>query len=232
MKGIESFIYVFFLMYLFVLINERDYLQRENQNLRWSMQNLERRRAESEKHWTIAAAVVGIAVVGGAAFAAGQYRKATRTILHLKDQAALAHRTSKADVENAKRFGVQRLATSLIDVADNLNRATESVKDQDGESEPSECSKCAFTEGVKMTEVQFLDSLKEHGIELINPGKNDRFDPSVHEAVAVNQQEGVLPGNIIQVMQPGWSLNKDRILRPARVVVANQKFINLGSKKE
>mmetsp|Transcript_1597 Transcript_1597/g.1922 ORF Transcript_1597/g.1922 Transcript_1597/m.1922 type:complete len:224 (+) Transcript_1597:98-769(+) len=199
------------------LLQEKDYLQRENQHLRWTITSQKAQQTEKEKYWLGGAVFMAVVAVGVVAVGGRKYNQANRAVLQLKDQIALTQRTTKVDIENAKKFGIQRLATSLIEVADNLSRATSSIKATD------ECNQCSFSEGVKMTEMQFLSSLKENGVEIINPVNNDPFDPNFHEAVAVKTVEGVPSGHVVEVMQPGWSLNADRILRPARVVVAKQQ---------
>ena len=45
------------------------------------------------------------------------------------------------------------------------------------------------------------------------------FDPHVHEALLAQPVEGAAPGAVVEVLQKGYRLG-DRVLRPARVVVA------------
>ena len=45
------------------------------------------------------------------------------------------------------------------------------------------------------------------------------FDPHVHEALLAQPAEDAEPGSVLQVLQKGYRLG-DRVLRPARVVVA------------
>jgi molecular chaperone GrpE len=45
------------------------------------------------------------------------------------------------------------------------------------------------------------------------------FDPHVHEALLAQPVEGAEPGSVVEVLQKGYRLG-DRVLRPARVVVA------------
>ncbi len=54
---------------------------------------------------------------------------------------------------------------------------------------------------------------------MIEPGPNDEFDPQRHLAVARRAAEGVEPGRIVELYQTGYTLG-DRVLRPAKVVVA------------
>ena len=60
------------------------------------------------------------------------------------------------------------------------------------------------------------DLLKKEGLaEIETEGK---FDPHVHEAL-LSQQSDEEEGSVIEVVQKGYKLG-DRVVRPARVVVA------------
>src|SRR6185503_19374521 len=48
------------------------------------------------------------------------------------------------------------------------------------------------------------------------------FDPHVHEALMATPVEGVEPGDVVQVVQRGYRIG-DAVLRPARVVVAEER---------
>ena len=62
-----------------------------------------------------------------------------------------------------------------------------------------------------------LDVMRKHGLELIET--DGAFDPHVHEALLAQPVEDAEPGSVVQVLQKGYRLG-DRVLRPARVVVA------------
>ena len=61
------------------------------------------------------------------------------------------------------------------------------------------------------------DVARRHGLEEIET--NGAFDPHVHEALLAQPAGGAEPGSVLQVLQKGYRLG-DRVLRPARVVVA------------
>ena len=48
---------------------------------------------------------------------------------------------------------------------------------------------------------------------------NQPFDPGKHEAVMETDRTEQAPGSVVQVLENGYTLH-DRLLRPARVVVA------------
>ena len=55
--------------------------------------------------------------------------------------------------------------------------------------------------------------------EIEAPG--EAFDPNVHEAMAQIENDSAAPGSVVEVLQKGYLL-RDRLLRPARVVVAKK----------
>ncbi len=62
-----------------------------------------------------------------------------------------------------------------------------------------------------------VDLLQKQGLELIDT--DGAFDPHVHEALLTQPGGEAEAGSVLQVLQKGYRLG-DRILRPARVVVA------------
>jgi len=52
------------------------------------------------------------------------------------------------------------------------------------------------------------------------PGIGERFDPTIHEAVLVEEREGHADGEILDLLRKGYAMRK-RLLRPAQVKVAS-----------
>jgi molecular chaperone GrpE len=133
---------------------------------------------------------------------------------------ALLQRT-RADFENYQkraqrdlmqelRFAHATLARDLLPMLDNFERAVAAAK-QAGETGP-------LVQGVSMIQAQVLDALRRHGINRIEAlGKP--FDPTMHEAVQQQPTSAQAPDTVLQVLEPGYTIH-DRVLRPARVVVA------------
>ncbi|CAL7938531.1 unnamed protein product [Xylocopa violacea] len=83
-------------------------------------------------------------------------------------------------IEDAKMFGIQGFCKDLLEVADILSKATESVpKDELTKKNPH--LKTLY-EGLKMTEAQLHKVFKKHGLVSLNP-LNEKFDPNQHEAL-------------------------------------------------
>jgi len=63
-----------------------------------------------------------------------------------------------------------------------------------------------------------LGLMARHGVTEIDAiGKP--FDPAHHEAMAQAPDASVAPNTVVEVLQKGYKL-RDRLLRPARVIVA------------
>jgi molecular chaperone GrpE len=70
---------------------------------------------------------------------------------------------------------------------------------------------------VRLVHRALVEIARKHGLEEIET--NGAFDPHVHEALLTQPAEETEPGAVLQVLQKGYRLG-DRVLRPARVVVA------------
>lgn len=105
-----------------------------------------------------------------------------------------------------------RLLRNFLRVADDLERALDNA---DGKSSDG------FREGVEVTLRSMMNLLKQEGVERIE-AKGERFDPFWHEAVSTISHEKVdaEPNTVVEVTQAGYRIG-DRLLRPARVVVAS-----------
>ncbi|XP_017889678.1 grpE protein homolog, mitochondrial [Ceratina calcarata] len=119
-------------------------------------------------------------------------------------------------IDDAKLFGIQGFCKDLLEVADILGKATESVpKDELTEKNPH--LKTLY-EGLRMTEAQLHKVFKKHGLVSLNP-LNEKFDPNQHEALFQQEVEGKAPGTIVVVSKLGYKLH-ERVVRPALVGVA------------
>lgn len=104
----------------------------------------------------------------------------------------------------------QRLLGALLHVVDNLERALEApASDANG-----------LRQGVELTHRAAVQMLQKEGVERLR-AEGESFDPNWHEAVATVGRNGssVEPNTVVQVLEPGYRLG-DRLLRPARVIVA------------
>lgn len=119
-------------------------------------------------------------------------------------------------VKDGKLFGIQSFCKDLLDVADILGKATESVPAEEiGSTNPHLKS---LYEGLKMTEGQLNTVFRRHGVAPISP-LGEKFNPHQHEALFQLEAEGVAPGHVAAVTKIGYTLH-ERTIRPALVGVA------------
>ena len=127
----------------------------------------------------------------------------------------IRRRTDKEKTDMAK-YAVSPLAKELMPVADNLQRAMESLSDEAKEAADEQIK--TFITGVEMTEKMLQDAFSKNKIEYVNP-EGEKFDYKLHQAMTEVENSGQPAGTVVHVMQPGYVLN-ERLLRPAMVAVA------------
>ncbi|OVA20038.1 GrpE nucleotide exchange factor [Macleaya cordata] len=130
---------------------------------------------------------------------------------------------TRREAENSKKFAIWNFAKSLLDVADNLGRASSVVKESYSKIDPSKDTVGAvpllktLLEGVEMTEKQLIEVFRKFGVEKFDP-MNEQFDPHRHLAVFQIPDASKPPGTVATVLKSGYMLY-DRIIRPAEVGV-------------
>jgi molecular chaperone GrpE len=127
---------------------------------------------------------------------------------------------AKRDVTEARQFAIKSFAKSLLEVADNLQRALDSVPEDELTDATAEAnaSLIALQQGIDMTNQGLLKALSQHGVEKYCQTPGDKFDPSLHNALMQYPDENGQDGHVGQVINVGYTLNQ-RVLRPAEVGV-------------
>lgn len=120
----------------------------------------------------------------------------------------------RKQVDDAKIFAIQGFCKDLLDVADVLETALDSVPKE--ELSKSEALKALFT-GVEMTDSQLQSVFRRHGLVKLNP-IGEKFNPNEHHALFEAVEEGKEPGTVAVVTKIGYKLH-DRTVRPAMVGV-------------
>ena len=120
-------------------------------------------------------------------------------------------RRAEKDIDNARKFALEKFAGDLLGVADNMERALESA---DRESEIVK----PLLEGLELTQKTLVDALGKHKVQQLDP-LGEPFDPQYHQAMSMVENPDVEPNTVTLVMQKGYTLN-ERLLRPAMVMVS------------
>ena len=116
-------------------------------------------------------------------------------------------RVAREQVELTRRAN-ERILHELLPVLDDLERALEAA---------SQHEEAKLEEGVRLVHRSLLGLVERHGLSEIET--EGAFDPHVHEALLAQPGEGAEEGSVLQVLQKGYRLG-DKVLRPARVIVA------------
>jgi molecular chaperone GrpE len=118
-------------------------------------------------------------------------------------------RTLKEKIE-LQRSANEGLLSALLSVADDFDRALQSVEDaKDVE---------AVKEGLNLISGKFSGFLQQQGVKEIEAEKKE-FDTDLHEAITkIPAPSKKMKGKVVDVIQKGYFLN-EKVLRYAKVVI-------------
>jgi molecular chaperone GrpE len=119
----------------------------------------------------------------------------------------------KRETDEAVLRNTQSLLTSFLPTVDNLERALE-IGTTSEETPGLE----QVLKGLQMVRDDFLAALKRQGIDPVD-AVGVPFDPAVHDALQQLDSPDHAPGVVIREFEKGYKMG-DRLLRPARVIVA------------
>lgn len=130
--------------------------------------------------------------------------QATRAMAELDN----VRRRAERDISQAHLYGLERFSKELLPVLDSLEQALQLVDEHADQ---------AMHEGLTLTMKLFLNAMDKFQIKQLDP-LGQPFNPQEHEAMSM-QESDAPSSSVIMVFQKGYKLN-DRVIRPARVVVA------------
>jgi len=135
----------------------------------------------------------------------------------LADFENLRNRMNK-QVADAKIFGIQGFCKDLLEVADVLSKAVESVPEEALKAESPFLQD--MRQGLQLTQSQLLKVFERHGLEQENP-LGQKFDPNKHDALFQVPVPDKEPNTVVDVQKIGYILH-GRTIRPAAVGVSRQ----------
>lgn len=115
---------------------------------------------------------------------------------------------------NAHKFANERIVKELLPVLDSLVLGVKAA--QESADKPEVMAQ--FIEGSELTLKMLRENLAKHGVEEVNPAGGDKFNPDVHEAVAMLPNPELENNTVMHVAQIGYVLN-GRTVRAAQVVI-------------
>lgn len=111
----------------------------------------------------------------------------------------------------ATKYALEGLLAKLIPILDNFEMAMAAAQSTQDASN-------ALQTGVNMIYQQFRTALSEAGLQEVDAA-NQKFDPTLHEAISQQETADVPEGNVVQQIRKGYKLH-ERLIRPASVIVA------------
>ena len=132
--------------------------------------------------------------------------------LALRSQADFENYKKRAarEKEDAVKYANSSLLQRLVSILDNFELGLAAAK--------TESERSPIYSGMVLVQKQLNDLLEENGLQAIE-AEGKKFDPNLHEAIAHEPSESA-EGTVIRQARRGYRF-KDRLLRPARVVVSS-----------
>lgn len=134
-------------------------------------------------------------------------------ILRLHAEMENLRKRVERDIENARKFALERFVDGLLPVIDSLEMGIQASENENASLEK-------IREGSEMTLNLFLQTMEKFGVQPVHP-IGERFNPDHHQAISVQPHEGPAD-HVVGVMQKGYLL-RDRLVRPALVVVSKNQ---------
>ena len=128
-------------------------------------------------------------------------------------------RRSEKETREAFEYGGFNFAKETLSLLDNLQRAYQSIKDDENLKDNKDLNK--FLKNLEIIEKDLTSIFEKNNIKRINC-LNEKFDPNCHQAMLEIENEDVNPGTVLQEIQPGYMF-RDRLLRPSFVAVSKKK---------
>ncbi|MGO9547536.1 MAG: nucleotide exchange factor GrpE [Rhodomicrobium sp.] len=122
---------------------------------------------------------------------------------------------TERDKEKCTKFAIAEFAGEMLEVADNIRRAINTVPKELMGAVPEIK---AFVEGVEVTERALLKALTRHQVTRFDP-LGETFNPHLHAAHLKVNVPNVPANSVISVIHLGYMIG-ERVLRPAAVIVA------------
>lgn len=131
-------------------------------------------------------------------------------------------RRSQKEKEDALKFGAMSFARDMVSVADDIHRALLNIP-QTAQDDPS---LKAFLDGIQMIGRAFETAFEKQGVHKV-PSVGHIFDPHCHQAMFEVESIDVPAGQVVQVLQEGYTLH-ERLIRPALVGVSKEPVTALS----
>ena len=141
---------------------------------------------------------------------------AQQEVLYARAETQNVRRRLEKEVTDARAYAATGFARDILSVADNLARALEAIPADLREDERMK----SLIAGIEATGREIEKVFVNHGVQKV-AAQGMPLDPNQHQAMLEVPHADAEPGTVVQVLQHGYTI-KDRLLRPAMVVVAKK----------
>ena len=130
-------------------------------------------------------------------------------------------RRYEKETKEAFEYGGFNFARETLSLLDNLQRAHQSIKNDESLKENKDLNK--FLQNIQIIEKDLVSIFEKNNIKKIDC-LHQKFDPNNHQAMLEMEDENAEPGTVLQEIQAGYFF-KDKLLRPSFVAVAKKKEV-------
>ena len=142
--------------------------------------------------------------------ARNKLRESEDRILRLAADFDNSRKRLEREREISLKYAEENILKELLPGIDNIERAMDQGKDANNLE--------SLLEGVELTRNGLMATLEKYGVKAIE-SLGQPFDPNIHEAIAMEETDEIDSNMVLREFQKGY-LYKDRLLRPAKVVVS------------
>ena len=131
----------------------------------------------------------------------------------------------QADCENLEKQSIQRVSQEILKNKLNLLSEFITIYEDFIRAENSLSKNNVDTSGIEVIRKNMEKIFSENNIMPIDDIVGKPFNPQIHDAVSVIEDDSVDDGTIIQEVAKGYYAEK-RILKPSKVIVSKKKSEN------
>ncbi len=140
-----------------------------------------------------------------------QVEKYKEEILRQHAEQENLRKRMEREIEKAHKYALEKFAEALLPIKDSMEMGLNAAQQETADIQ-------TLREGGVLIHNMMSAALEKFGILELNP-LGEKFDPNLHEAITLAPAPQAEPNTVLVVHQKGFLLN-ERLLRPARVVVA------------
>lgn len=133
------------------------------------------------------------------------------SLLRLQADMENLRRRTEREIDNAKKFALERIVNDLLPVLDSMEMGLQASAQAANEQD-------TIRQGLEMTVKMFQDVMQRFSVEAVDP-IGQKFNPQEHEAMTMQPSAEHEPNTVMFTVQKGYKLH-GRVVRPARVVIS------------